>query len=121
MAVSTIKSSGGDFTSVSAWESSKQADLTGNGPEEAECYNFQDTTVVTILGWTTTASDYIRIYSENSPGTNRHDGTSRDVSGNGYQLAANQTNGIMHNHEDFVRWDGLDFSNTSTASQATIM
>ena len=100
MATKTIKTSGGDYTTLSAWEAGEQADITGLGPSVAECYSMSDTTAVVIAGWTTTASDYIRIYT---PTSERHDGkwnTSK------YRLTSGNSTAIDIS-EDFVRLDGL--------------
>ena len=109
MAVSTIKASGGDYTSLSAWESAKQADLTGLGPEEAECYNFSDTTACNINGWTTTASDYIRIYT---PAAERHDGTA----GTGYRIGGALSGGTISINEAYVRIEGVEVYNDPAAT-----
>jgi hypothetical protein len=61
MATSTIGPSK-DHETLNAWEDAHDGNLTGSGPELAECYAMLDTTAVTIDGWTTTSSDYIKIY-----------------------------------------------------------
>jgi len=111
MALSTIKSSGGDFTSLSAWEAATQADLTGNGPEEAQCFDFADTTGFSIVGWTTTAADFIRIFTAQAE---RHNGTARNVSGSGYELSSTGT--PINIREDFVRIEGLVITSTATGA-----
>lgn len=115
MAVSTIKSSGGDYTSLSSWEAAKQANLTGLGPEEAECYDFVDTTAVVIDGWTTTASDYIRVFAATE---GKNDGRSRDVSGTGYQLAT--TGQVFANYENYFRLEDIDIKVTGPSSTVKI-
>jgi hypothetical protein len=68
----TVKASGGDFTSLSAWEAGQQADLdTNKWHSQAECYAKQDTLAVTIAGWTS-ASHNIKIYT---PTSERHTGS----------------------------------------------
>ncbi len=68
----TVKSSGGDYTSLSAWEAGEQANLvTGDTIAQAECYSFTDTTDVLFGGWTTDATRYIRVYT---PSTERYPG-----------------------------------------------
>lgn len=58
----TIKSSGGDYTSLSAWEAANQGDLVAADEiRRAECYDLSDTTVLTINGSTTDATRYIDI------------------------------------------------------------
>lgn len=68
----TVKSSGGDYTSLSAWEAGEQRNLvTADEIAVAECYAFEDTTKVSVSGWTTDATRYIKIYT---PTSERHDG-----------------------------------------------
>ncbi|MEW5804691.1 MAG: SGNH/GDSL hydrolase family protein [bacterium] len=79
----TIRAAGGSYTSLSSWETGEQCDLTGQGPCIAECYNdwangLDD--ILSISGWTATASDYIKVYA---PTGQRHDGT---VDGTGFLL-----------------------------------
>jgi hypothetical protein len=54
---------GQDYTTAVAWESAKQADLTGLGDEIANIVGnvTADTQLVSLTGWTTTASDRIVI------------------------------------------------------------
>lgn len=60
----TIKASGGDYTSLAAWEAAQQGDLvTADEVRQAECYGFSDTTRVTIDGSTTDATRYLRVYA----------------------------------------------------------
>lgn len=125
MSVSTIKQSGaspaGDFTSLFSWDASKQADITGLGPEEAECYGFVDTTAVLIVGWTTTAADYIRIYgaptADGGEEAGIHDGRSRDVSGVGYQLSSLDTPLTLK--ENYIRVEDFDIVATNTSGNVT--
>lgn len=115
MAVSTIKASGGDYSSLNAWEADKQAVLSA--PEEAECYDFLDTSEAAIIGWTTSAANYIRIYT---PAAERHNGTSRDVSGSGYQLANGTTAGVLRIGEEYVRLEGLNVKSTDTGGSEAL-
>lgn len=73
--IKTIKTSSGDYTSLSGWEAGQQADITlatGNDTIQiAECYSMSDTTKVVFAGWTTAAGNYIKIYA---PASERHDG-----------------------------------------------
>lgn len=60
----TIKSAGGDYSSLSNWEATEQGDLVAADEiRQAECYAFQDTTAFTIDGSTTDATRYLRIYA----------------------------------------------------------
>lgn len=68
----TVKSSGGDYTSRSAWEAGRQGNLpTLDQIEKAEVYAFSDTTACLIDGWTTDATRYWWIFV---PLTERHGG-----------------------------------------------
>jgi hypothetical protein len=99
VATSTVKSAGGDYSSLSAWEAAKQAVLSAT--EEAECYDFADTTPTTIVGWTTSATNYIRIYT---PTAERHDGTT----GTGYRLQTNGFESALTVTEENVRVEGIE-------------
>ena len=65
--VHTIKASGGDYTSLSAWEAAQQRDLVAADEiEVAECYGFIDTTATAVSGWTTGVNNYIIIRAHSS-------------------------------------------------------
>ncbi|MEK6532109.1 MAG: hypothetical protein AABZ23_06435 [Deltaproteobacteria bacterium] len=97
----TIKSSGGDYTSLSAWEAARNGDLvTADTIEVAECYNFQDTTAVLISGWVTDPTRYIKIYT---PVAERHTG----VAGTGYRLVVTSAQPLRV-RESHVRIIGLE-------------
>jgi hypothetical protein len=58
----TIKSSGGDYTSLTNWESGEQCNLIGLGLSIADCYASMTTDDrVEVCAWTTTSSDYAKI------------------------------------------------------------
>lgn len=106
--VKTVKPSGGDYTSLSAWEAGQQKIIASGDSEQAECYSMADTTAVTINGWTTASDAYIRIYT---PTSERHDGkwnTSK------YRLEA-ATN-VLVITEEHVRVEGLQIRYTSTTA-----
>ena len=98
---STIKSSGGDYSSLTAWESAKQADIVAADQiQAAECYIFEDTSQLTIDGWTTDATRRIKIYT---PSSQRHNG----VAGTGYRIqAAGFADAILIREND-VDIDGI--------------
>lgn len=106
----TVKSSGGDYTSLSAWESGEQADLvTLDEIRVAECYAMSDTTAVDINGWTTDATRYIKI---TVPQAERHNGKWNTAK---YRLEVSAAdNSVLWVQEDFVRLEGLQVYNTST-------
>ena len=107
----TIKSSGGDYTSLSSWEAGRQADLVaGDLIEVAECYDLgaADTTAVNINGWTTGASNYIRI---TVPSAERHTGT-RNTSK--YRLVVSSAfSSALEINEEYVRVEGLQLRNSA--------
>jgi hypothetical protein len=98
----TIKASGGDYTSLAAWEDAMDGNLTGTGYSEAVCYALDDTDGFIITGWTTTAADYIWIHTDS---TARHAGV---WDGDKYNLLATNED-CFDVAEDFVRFDGLQF------------
>lgn len=100
----TVKSSGGDYTSLSAWEAGEQGDLPAlDEIHVAECYNFEDTTIVFVNGWTTDATRYIEI---RTPAGERHNGTP----GTGYRLVV--TGNAIRIYEDYIRVYGLEIEAT---------
>jgi len=71
--VKSIKASGGDYTTVAAWESSEQGDLvTADEIQKGELYDETYTGLATIDGSTTDATRYMIISVAEG---NRHNGT----------------------------------------------
>ena len=115
----TIKSSGGDYTSLTAWEAGEQADLVAlDRVAVAECYDFESIeSPVTINGWTTDAGHYIKIYvppSERRAPANplRYRGGTADQ---GFALKGNQEtayNGMINCYEDYIKFEGLQVWNS---------
>lgn len=65
----TVRSSGGDYTSLSAYEAANQADLPDlDEIRQADCAGFNDTAIVTFDGWTTDATRYIRVFASDDHG-----------------------------------------------------
>jgi hypothetical protein len=102
---------GTDYTSLNAWESSRQGDLvTLDTIEVAECRctaGSADTTAVDLDGWTTGASNYIKIWTD--PDDNyRHTGLY--LTGNYYRIevsSAPSAYGVFAIRENYVRIDGI--------------
>lgn len=73
--IKTVKSSGGDYTSLSAYEAGEQKDLVAADEiAVAECHNLEDTytdTNLSFSGWTTDATRFIHI---RTPVTASHSG-----------------------------------------------
>ena len=114
--------SGTDYTSLSAWEAGEQGDLTGARDEiaVAKCRctgGTADTTAVTIDGWTTSSTQYIKIWTDPAE-SYRHNGTWQ--AGNKYRLlTASLYNGVITSAEGYVVLEGLQLNNSgSRAEQA---
>ena len=108
----TVKASGGDYTSLSAWEAGEQGDLpTLDEIRQAECYAMVDTTAVTIDGWTTDATRYIRIYAA----LGCEAGAPYRSSG-AYSLEMTNQPGIISIGENYVRIERIQLKVTSTGS-----
>lgn len=116
----TVKSSGGDYTTLSAWETGMQSDLTTNKwIAQAEVYAMQDTTAVTIApqasGWNTDTTHYIKIYT---PLSERHAGKWDATK---QRLVVTNAMAIRIDVND-VRLDGLQIqlSSASAANQGGV-
>ena len=106
----TVKPSGGDYSSLSAWEAGEQGDLvTADEIRQAECYAMSDTTAVTIDGSTTDATRYLRIYT---PASERHDGK---WNASKYRMEVTDSSGIQL-MDEFIYLDGLQVKITISAS-----
>jgi len=112
----TICTSGCDYTTLNDWEGLEQGILTS--PAIAQITEgFQDTTAVTILGWDTTASNYIYIYT--TPAA-RHSGK-WDVGK--YRLELTMTSAysnLLVISEEYVRIDGIQIKG-STGAGVTVL
>jgi len=102
---STIKSSGGDYTSLSNWEAGEDdtGDLVTNEEiDVAECYASAapDNTGFSVQGWTTSVDYYIRIYT---PISERHSGKWDETA---YRMEISNSAGIYMS-EEYVDIDGL--------------
>src|SRR3990170_4483339 len=108
----TIKPSGGDYTSLSAWEAGMQKDLvTADEISVAECYSMSDTAAVSIDGWTTDATRYIKVYT---PISERHSGK-WDATKYRLVVSADLT-GVLGVVEDYVYVDGLQIEQTASGA-----
>jgi len=100
-----VAPSGGDYTSLEACMNANEQDLTGDGWFTVEISGdwtgAPDTTAVTVDGYTTTASDYINIYTT---GTARHDGTAGKATA--YKLRCTNATAVTI-QDDYVTINGL--------------
>jgi hypothetical protein len=103
----TVKSSGGDYSSLSAWEAGQQGDLVAADEiRQAECYSFEDTTQTIINGSTTDTTRYLRAYT---PASERHNGkwdTSK------YRLIVSNAD-VIQVFDEYVRIEGLQLQTTN--------
>lgn len=105
----TVKSAGGDYSTLSAWEAAQQGDLTAADEiRQAECFGFLDNTAtVTVDGWTTDATRYIRIYA--TAGAQ----ATMPYTSSGYRLERTASSDTFINAEDYLRVEGLTFKATN--------
>jgi hypothetical protein len=99
---------GHDYDSLSLWEAGEQGDLTGVRDEiaVAKCRctgGTSDVTLVVIDGWTTSATQYIKIWTDPAE-SYRHNGTYQ--TGNKYRLECG-VYVVVDNYESNTIFDGL--------------
>ncbi len=109
MVTKTLKASGGDFSSMVTWEATLAGTLSA--PQELDCDNFSLSENVAFAGFTTTAANYVRVFTQSA---NRHDGRSRAVSGTGFRITDSTSAGIIRVAVDHLRLDGLEIEQTGT-------
>jgi len=102
---------GYDYDSLFDWEVGEQGDLTGVRDEisVAKCQctgGTADTTAVTIDGWITSTTQYIKIWTDPAE-SYRHNGTYQ--TGNKYRLEVTNAVAIIAYNEDYGRIFGLQF------------
>ena len=107
---------GFDYDSLFDWEVGEQGDLTGVRDEiaVAKCRctgGTADATAVTIYSWTTSATQYIKIWTD--PAENyRHNGTYQ--TGNKYRLELAPVTNLLIWNTEYTRLDGLQIYATGT-------
>lgn len=114
----SVKSSGGDYSSLSSAEAGEQGDLVSLDRQlDIECYSMNDSGAnVTVNGWTTDATRYLRIYAAAGE---RHAGA---WSTSKYRISrASGAAPILTVSEDYVRLEGLQIEDTdATFGQGSI-
>jgi parallel beta-helix repeat protein len=109
--VRTIKPSGGSYTSLSNWEAGRQTDINYlNAIEIAECYAMNDTSPLTIDGWTTSSTNYILIRQAASDGYSGKWDTSK------YYITGTGGNNVIQLSEEYVRLDHIQIDKTASSS-----
>lgn len=119
--IKTIQASGGDYTTLSAWEAGRQTNcVTADSIEIGQIkgsWSSADTTAITISGWTTDATRYIVVTNS----TSKHDGKRYGSAANAYSLEIADANALALN-EEFVRVYGLQINITGmTADRIGIL
>jgi len=101
--------SGYDYDSLFDWEAAQQGDLTGARDEiaVAKCRctaGTADTTTVSIVGWTTSATQYIKVWTDTAE-SYRHNGTYQ--TGNKYRIVLANTYVVYMYLTNYIRFDGI--------------
>ena len=104
---------GTNYTSLNAWEAGMQKDLVmANEISIAKCRctgGTADTTAVTVDGWTTDATRYIKIWTDPTEGY-RHNGTYQ--TGNKYRIEVDAYwSTILDNEEPYTKIIGIQIYN----------
>lgn len=103
--VKTVKPSGGDYGSLSAWEAGQQGNIVVSDTiQTANLYAMQDTTFCDIDGWTTDATRYVNVVA-----IDRHVGI-RSTSAYRLEVAGHGT--ALWINTAFTRVHGLQAKNT---------
>lgn len=115
----TIRASGGDYTTLSAWEAALPASLVANDEiHVAECYNDWPSglnDVVSISGSTTDATRYIKVTVAEG---HRHDGTTAHT---GFHIKGNSGGNLVYSmatDASYTKIEWLDVENTRTGIAA---
>jgi hypothetical protein len=106
---STIKPSGGDYTTLTAWEAAKQGNLvTADQIQAAECYTFSGglDDALTIDGSTTDSTRYLKV---TVAAGNRHTG----IPQTGFYIKKSQNSGYLFKVSDnYTKAEWIDLENT---------
>jgi len=105
------------YASMSAWEAAEQTDLvTDTDYHRVLCAGGIDGTDMTIVGWTTGASNYISIEGDPTApdGDGKNDTYKSSTSYYMKEFTATTGQGIAVN-EDFVHFDGIQLRNSQTS------
>ena len=113
----TIQQSGGDYTSISAWEAGRQTNcVVADSIEMAVIqgsWSSPDTASVVIAGWETDSDRYIVITNS----TSKHDGKRYGSATNAYRLEVSSGSGAVVNYEDYAKFYGLQIKVTKSSGQ----
>jgi hypothetical protein len=112
---------GYDYASLFDWEAAQQGDLTGARDEiaVAKCRctgGTADTTNVTIDGWTTSTTQYIKIWTDPAE-SYRHNGTYQ--TGNKYRIETTINTRSIQVLENYVHFYGIQILTSSNGTDVT--
>ena len=109
--IRTVKPSGGDYTTLRAWEAGRQGNLPSDGNIEiADCYSLEDVLTVYIVGWTTDADNYPVIRGAGSDKTSSNTGK---WSTERYRMVLPSADSAkLEIEEAYVRIDGIQMEVT---------
>ncbi len=112
--ISTIRASGGDYTTLSAWEAGEQRNLvTADEIAVAVCYDDWPSGLsdeLDINGWTTDATRYVRVTVAEG---HRHNG----IIGAGFHIRKEPTgSSVLINRHRYSRFEWLDVEQLSTGT-----
>lgn len=111
----TIKPSGGDYTSLSAFEAGEQRNLvTLDEISVAECYSMTDTAPAVFDGWNTGPTNYILI---KTPSSERHIGIWNSGKYN-LSVPSGSSSICLHIKTEYTRVEGLQFYTNHTSGNA---
>lgn len=108
--VKTIKSSGGNYASLSAWEAGENGDLvTADEIRVGECYGMLDTTDVIVLGGTVDSTRYLIIRAA----TGAEAQSPYDTGGTAYRLeSSGSVTGCISLQQNYTRIERIQVKAT---------
>jgi len=115
MATKTLKSSGGDYSTIDDWLASLPATLTEQESLEVYDFNLNVGANSVSINKTTSATKYIRIYAASGQG---HDGRPRAVSGAGFRIQSSVAGPAFDIKANHVRIEGFEIYNSSSSGSS---
>jgi len=109
------------YGSLSEAEAAEQTDISSSGTVTFKCSQGaaggNDTTQVTVTGWTTATGNIIYIRDNDGDANAKHDGRANDVTANGnYVLAVSGTAGALRLLEDYIDVEGIEIASTDATA-----
>ena len=113
----TIKSAGGDYSTIGGWEAGEQKDfVAGDELGVGECYAFQQTALVTIDGSTTDATRHMKLTVHSSA---RHAGI-YDASGSKFSWVSSGSGSQLQISDDYFEAEYLQMKSTHASNGISI-